>query len=308
MDIWEKVKAVQLMQDYIHESINEKITLEKLAQAAGYSKWHSLRIFKEIFNKTPHGYIKAMRLTRAAHCIRDDKESNANILDVAMQMGFDSHEGFTKAFTGYFGINPSKYRNSVIPMHYMYFEPASILQYYLLLNSEEHKAMGAVQRIVTVTVVEKTARKLVLKRGIKSTDYFGWCAEIGCDKWELMSTITPALDKVSFVELPPHLIAKGTSKAACCVEVPLDFNSGIPDGFDIIEIPAHLMMWFQGAPYENEEWYGEAHTEMYSAIKNYNPELYGYAFDTESAPRFEYGTSAKTGCRVMIPVKRLSEK
>lgn len=306
MDIWEKVRAVQLMQEYIHNNLDEKVTLENLSKAAGYSKWHSLRIFKEVFHKTPYEYIKAIRLTKAAYCIRG--EADVNILNVAMQTGFNSHEGFTKAFTSYFGINPSKYKNSVIPLRYMYFEPTSILQYYLLLNSEEYKAMSTTPRTVTVTVIEKSARKLVLKRGIKSTDYFSWCAEIGCDAWELMSTITPALDKVAFVKLPPHLVIKGTSKAACAIEVSLDFDSYIPEGFDIIELPAHLMMLFQGAPYENEEWYGEAHSELRRAIKNYVPELYGYEFAKHSAPHFYYGTSAKTGCREMIPVRPLLSK
>ena len=71
MDIWEKINTAQRMQDYIHGHIDEKISLEDICEAARYSKWHSLRIFKEIFHKTPFEYIRALRLTKAATGCRE---------------------------------------------------------------------------------------------------------------------------------------------------------------------------------------------------------------------------------------------
>ena len=165
--------------------------------------------------------------------------------------------------------------------------------------------MAENQRTVTVTVVEKPDCRLILKRGIKSTEYFSYCAEIGCDAFEILETIPHGLDKVVFLELPPYLITPGTSKAACALEVPVDFNAKIPDGFEIIDLPSHLYMWFNGAPYDEENWFGDAHQELGRAIENYKPELYGYEFAEDSAPHFHYGTSAATGCREMIPVRRL---
>jgi len=279
-------------------------------------------MFKEIFNKTPFEYIRALRLTNAARHIKID--SDDNILDVALNAGFSTHEGFAKAFHAYFGVNPGKYRNHV-PRRYMYFEPSPILQYYLLLNSKEHINMADSKRTVTVTVVEKPACKLILKRGIKSTDYFSYCAEMGCDTWEILENVAQTLNKdapclelsanmvtpnkgVPFVELPPSMIKPGTSRAACALEVPVDFNSDIPEGFEIVELPSHIYMWFNGAPYEDEQWFGCAHEELGRAIANYKPELYGYEFAKDSAPHFHYGTSAATGCKEMITVRRLPVK
>ncbi|WP_246579160.1 hypothetical protein [Alkaliphilus flagellatus] len=45
MERWEKINAVQRMQDYIDAHITEPITLHMLAQSAGYSPWHCARIF-----------------------------------------------------------------------------------------------------------------------------------------------------------------------------------------------------------------------------------------------------------------------
>ena len=71
MERWEKVDAVQRMQDYIERHIAESITLHMLAQTAGYSPWHAARIFKELTEKTPFEYIRALRLSRAAVKLRD---------------------------------------------------------------------------------------------------------------------------------------------------------------------------------------------------------------------------------------------
>lgn len=325
MDIWEKVNAAGRMQDYIHYHLDENISLDDICKAASYSKWHSLRIFKEIFRKTPFEYIRAMRMTNAARDIRHDSDS---IVDIAMNTGFGSHEGFTKAFHAYFGVNPSKYRESV-PMRYMYFEPTSILEYYLRLNSREHIEMSENQRTVTVTVVEKPACKLILSRGTRAKDYFELCDEIGCDKAERLEEIARTVSseaygtktlnhiypgksascfgRVSYVNLPEKLRLPGTEGAAFALEVPSDYDFDIPDGFDMVDLPPFLYMWFQGVPYEDENWFGCAHEELARAISNYKPELYGYAFAKDSAPHFMYGTSAETGCKEMIPAKPLSD-
>jgi AraC-like DNA-binding protein len=52
------------MQDCIERHLTEPITLHMLANAAGYSPWHSARLFKELTGKAPFDYIRALRLSR----------------------------------------------------------------------------------------------------------------------------------------------------------------------------------------------------------------------------------------------------
>lgn len=224
-----------------------------------------------------------------------------------MGVGFASHEGFTKAFQKHFGVNPGKYRDH-IPRQFMYFEPSSILRYHLLLTSKEYIEMAENKRIVTVTIIEKPTCKLILKRGIMSTGYFEFCEEMGCDAFEILETVPQALDKVVFLELPPGMVTPGTSKAAAALEVPFDFCEEVPEGFEMVDLPSHLYMWFNGAPYEDESMFGVAHEELYRAIVNYKPELYGYEYAKDSAPIFNYFASAATGVRRMIPVRHLPGK
>lgn len=105
-----KLKAVQQMQDYIENHISEKITLFELARAGGYSPWHSARIFKELTGKTPFDYIRSRRLSCAALKLSSEK---VKVIDVAFDFVFDSHEGFTRAFSRQFGLAPSCYGKSI---------------------------------------------------------------------------------------------------------------------------------------------------------------------------------------------------
>jgi AraC family transcriptional regulator len=87
VESWDKINAVQRMQDYIKEHITEFISLRMLANAAQYSPWHASRIFKELTRKTPFEYIRALRLSEAAVRLRDNDDEK--IIDVALDFLFD---------------------------------------------------------------------------------------------------------------------------------------------------------------------------------------------------------------------------
>ena len=109
MDQTGKTLAVQRMQEYIDLHLRDRITLKQLSTAAGYSPWHAARLFKEITGRAPFDYIRAVRLTKAAVSLRDEGEK---VIDVAFDFVFDSHEGFTRAFSRAFGIPPQEYRKT----------------------------------------------------------------------------------------------------------------------------------------------------------------------------------------------------
>ena len=104
---------------------------------------------------------------------------------------------------------------------------------------------------IFVQVVERPARKLILKRGIKAEDYFAYCEEVGCEVWDVLTGIQQALYEPIGMWLPENLRAPGTSMYAQGVEMPLDYAGAIPEGFDCIELPPCKMMIFQGQPYDD---------------------------------------------------------
>ena len=101
MENLDNTNAVNRMQDFIESHIHQPITLHMLADAAGYSPWHAARIFKAVTGKSPFDYIRTVRLSRAALRLRDEE---VKIVDVAFDFVFDSHEGFTRAFSKHFGL------------------------------------------------------------------------------------------------------------------------------------------------------------------------------------------------------------
>lgn len=180
MEQWEKVKAVQKMQDFIRNHINEEIKVEEIAKASGYSKRHATRIFKELLGRTPLDYVRAIRLTDSA---KDLLKSQDNILNIAINTRFDTHEGFIRAFFREFGIRPQKYRRERPPLKYFVQYP--IKHYYSYLNVKEKEIMENKDTVTlcTVSVIERPKRKLLLIRARKAHDYWSFCEENGCD-WE----------------------------------------------------------------------------------------------------------------------------
>lgn len=298
MKRWEVINAVQRMQDYMDENVNRPITLSDLAKAAGYSQWHAARIFKELTGKTPFEYLRSLRLSKAALILRDNQPK---VIDVAFDFVFDSHEGFTRAFIKQFGVSPKKYSNRPEPVQF--FMPHRIRDYYLTLQKGDIK-MSAKKRTNTVfvQVVERPSRKVILKRGIKATHYFEYCEEVGCDIWGMLSSIKEAMFEPAGMWLPGKLVRPGTSSYVQGVEVPVDYTGKIPDGFEVIDLPPCSMMVFQGEPYDDET-FEEAIEELWDVMKTYNPQIYGFEWADDDAPRFQLEPQGYRGYIEARPVK-----
>lgn len=304
MNNWDKINGVQKMQNYIEAHILEPISLHDLAQASGYSPWYASRLFKEYTGKTPLAYIREVRLTKAALKLRQE---NARILDVALEFVFNSHEGFTRAFSDMFGMSPKTYRKNRPPIPL--FLPDDIRSYYLMLergafmmNEREKKNLTP----VFVQVVERPKRKLILKRGIKATHYFEYCEEVDCEVWGILCSIKEALYEPIGMWLPKTFRPVNTSEYAQGVEVPYDYTGLIPEGFDIIDLPKSKVMVFQGPVFDNEV-FEEAIYDMWELMKSYDPRPYGFEWADELGPRFQLEPQGERGYIEARPVRDLSK-
>ena len=146
---------------------------------------------------------------------------------------------------------------------------------------------------VFIQIVEKPARKVVIKRGKTATDYFQYCEEVGCDVWGLLCSMKSISGEPVCLWLPKHLIPEGTSEYVQGVEVALDFDGQIPEGFDIIELPKCKYMMFQGELFAEED-FEEAILQVWEAIKKYNPETIGYRWD-DTNPRIQLEPRGERG-------------
>ncbi len=96
--------------DFIEAHLQESIGLDDLAEAAGLSANHFLRVFKLATGETPYHFLRNRRLERARQLLADDSMPLAQL---ALECGFANQAHFTAAFSRELGISPGRYRRAV---------------------------------------------------------------------------------------------------------------------------------------------------------------------------------------------------
>jgi AraC-like DNA-binding protein len=260
-------------------------------------------LFRGDVGLSPFAYLRLRRLSVAAQRLGS---SNAKVIDVAFDFVFDSHEGFTRAFTRHFGLSPRQYRRERPPV--VTFMPEWMRNVYEFTSQGGRSMQESRQtQTVFVQVVERPARRLVLKRGREASHYFQYCDEVGCEVWGQLGAIPDALHEPMGLWLPEAMRRPGTSCYVQGVEVAREYAGPIPAGFECIDLPACLWMVFQGPPFSDEE-FEEAIRSLESTIREYRPEAYGFVWDDESGPRFQLEPRGERGYIEGRPVKRLETR
>ena len=295
MENEEKRSAVWRMKEFIQAHKNEDITLEDIARAAQYSPWHALRAFAAETGRTPMAYVRSLRLYEAAVRLVGSEES---VLDIALAASFGSHEGFTKAFAREYAMSPSEFRRRTPPK----------AVHGRIHTEESQEGVNQMSNIIFTQVIERPARKMILKRGVAATHYFEYCEEVGCHIHEILGRIDGALYEQVGIWLPENMRPAGTSEYCAALEMPADYAGPVPPGFDIIDLPACMYMVFHGEPYADEEDYGEAISVVWDAVARCNPALYGWEWAPDAAPRFQHAPYAARGYIEGRPVRMIQNK
>ncbi len=273
----DKTEAVQRMQDYISVHLTEDISLSELAEAAHFSPWYSIRLFKELTGVTPADYVRRLRLSKSALWLRDE---NVKIIDVAFDMGFASVDGYQRAFRREFDCNPKEYAKNPVPL-------SLFIPYGVKFKDSWKREKTNMENIknVFIQVIEKPARKVIIMRGVQATEYWSYCQEIGCDVWGVLTSMKSLCGEPVCLWLPKNYRKPDTSEYVQGVEVAVDFKGRIPEGFDTIELPATKYLMFQGEPFAEED-FCEAIQAIQEAMDKYDPSIIGYSWDNEN-PRIQ---------------------
>lgn len=290
MDAKARIEAVHRVQAHIERHIHEPITLQQLAKAAEVSPWHTSRMFTEVTGKTPFEYIRSYRLSQAAIRLLDGRD---RVIDVAFDFLFDTHEGFTKAFSRRFGMTPSRFRRLrpearlFLPPRTRELDLSRVKGAQYMPSKQKNRGTGAAApKTVFIQVVDRPERKLLLKRGVQATDYFAYCREVGCDVWDVLGSIEGAIHEPMGMWLPENLRSPDTSEYVQAVEVPAGYTGPVPGGFELLSVPPCKLMVFQGQPFDDED-FEDAIGELQDAIKRHDPETNGYRWAESDAPRFQ---------------------
>lgn len=92
---------------YINDHFHENITLEQVADQAGFSKFYFSRIFKQYADISFYQYLNRKRIMHAASLLM---EPDITISEVARRCGFESISAFIRMFKIHKGCKPSEFR------------------------------------------------------------------------------------------------------------------------------------------------------------------------------------------------------
>ena len=107
-DGWTDSKDTLLLRarDYIHDNIEEDISIDELSRAAHLSKFHFIRMFRSQFGLTPHQYVINYRINR----VREELARGTPSSDVAARFGFFDASHMNRHFKRAYGLTPHQYQ------------------------------------------------------------------------------------------------------------------------------------------------------------------------------------------------------
>jgi AraC family transcriptional regulator len=92
---------------FIEGHLGGALTLDEIADVAGVSRFHMVRAFAAATGLSVMRYVRARRLSEAARALA---AGAPDILQLALDADYNSHEAFTRAFRDHFGITPEAVR------------------------------------------------------------------------------------------------------------------------------------------------------------------------------------------------------
>jgi len=231
-------EAMQVILEYIDENINDEINAEVLAARAGFSEYHFCHVFRWCIGYSVMDYVRNRRLAYAAAELSSDRK----IIDIAMDYGFETHSGFTKAFKRHFGSSPETYR-----IHSHYKVPTRIS-----LDQMENYNVGG---IVMEPIIKKEPEKRIAGYKIRTKNVEGENSTDIPAFWDayMSDGRQDKLHKESFCKTHDEYGAclcmdTNTNEFDYIIGVEVENDAEIPTEFNTCQVPAATYAVFSTPP------------------------------------------------------------
>lgn len=297
--MYEWQKQVQIIVDEIDERIinysNEALTLRFLSHRLGYSEFYTTRKFKEITGMQFRDYLRHRKLAFALKEVRDGEK---NILDIAFAYGFSSHEAFTRAFKKVYGITPSEYRKNPHPV---------ILRTKLSPFDRYFFGFGEIGMLksnddIKIYFVTIPAHKFLHIKNYESNGYWDFWQKQNLIPGQDIETIPGLLDSIkgklddnggsepnsgggqimAYINDPEgRLCDWGFLRTECYgVRLPLNYSGEVPPNMLMTDIPEAEYIVFEHGPFDYEQENRSVEGKIETAMSTFDFADTGYCFDT----------------------------
>jgi len=113
--------------DLADHRYTEALDVDEMARAAGLSRAHFSREFKQSFGTSPHAYLLTRRLERAATLLRT---TDHTVIEICLEVGLQSVGSFTSSFKRTYGKTPAEYRAAFPPAAAFAIVPGCMVRVY----------------------------------------------------------------------------------------------------------------------------------------------------------------------------------
>ena len=304
----------------IKDCNNEEITLKKLSDSLGYSEFYVSRRFKEISGMQFRDYLRYRRL---AFALKDVRDTDKSLLDIALDCGFSSHEAFTRAFKEAYGIVPSEYRQKPVPV----VMRTIIKPFDCYLLGIGGTGMAKSTDDVKIYFVTIPAHKFLHIRNYESIGYWDFWQKQSLIPGQDCDTICGLLDSIkgklddlggdehdsgsgqimAFVNEPTGRICSwGIPLAECYgVRLPMDYDGEVPSQMQLMDVPEDEYIVFEHGPFDFETENSTVEAEIEKAMKEFDYASSGYCLDTTPGRIFYFYHDCKRYWKYIRPVKKI---
>ncbi len=318
---WQKKiqHIVDRIDDCIRNKHDESLTLKLLAQEFGYSESHFSRRFRQVSGMQFRDYLRYRKLAFALRQLRDTDNS---VLQIALDHGFSSHEAFTRAFREAYGLTPSEYRKHPVPVALR-----TILRpfdCYLMENGQT--GMTSTQGRVKTYFVTIPAHKFLHIKNYESIGYWDFWQKQSLIPGQDCETICGLLDSIpdklddlggdeansgsgqimGFINDPAGRICSwGIPLAECYgVRLPLDYNGPVPPQMLLMEVPEGDYIVFEHGPFDFETENSAVEEAMEQAMREFDYSASGYHLDLKPGRVFYFYHDCKRFWKYIRPVQK----
>lgn len=322
MHEWQRnVQNIVLAADRcIKEQKNEELTLSCIAQSVGYSEFYVSRKFSEIAGMQLRDYLRGRKL---AFALKDIRDTDDGILDIALRYGFSSHEAFTRAFKLSYGVTPSEYRKKPVPVVLR----TVIRPFDCYLLGIGGTGMAESKGDVKTYFVTIPEHKFLHIRNYESIGYWDFWQKQSLIPGQDCDTICGLLDSISgklddaggdehdscsgqimaFINEPEgRLCSWGIPLAeAYGVRLSADYDGEIPPQMMIMDVPAGEYIVFEHGPFDFETENAAVEAKIEQAMKDFDYPSSGYELDTTQGRVFYFYHDCKRFWKYIRPVRKI---